>query len=131
MNKLLSVFAIISVFTAFTTIDSGIDGTWTATVQGPQGEVEITYNFDVEGDTLTGTVVGGMGEVEILNGVVDGDEFSFDTKFNGATISHDCVLESENKIMMEFRFEGPGGQGPQGPQELVLTREKESENTAQ
>ncbi len=127
MKQLLSAFAIILLFSAFTVMDSGIEGTWIGKVQAPQGEVEITYNFNVEGDTLTGTVVGGMGEVEILNGEVEGEEFSFDTKFNGATISHDCVLEEDNKIVMEFTFQGPGGGGPQGPQELILTRAPDNE----
>lgn len=122
MRKLLSAVTIFLLFVAFTGIDSGIDGTWTATMNSPNGEVEITYNFNVEGDTLTGTVVGGMGEIEILNGEVDGKEFSFDTKFNGFTISHDCMLQEENKIAMEFTFQGQGGPGPQGPQELILTR---------
>jgi hypothetical protein len=63
-----------------------------------------------------------MGEVEILKGKVDGNEFSFDTKFNGNTISHECVLEDDDKIVMEFTFEGQGGPGPEGPQELILTR---------
>lgn len=122
MGKLLSAVTIFLLFAAFTGTDTGIDGTWTATMNTPNGEAEITYNFEVEGDTLTGTVVGGMGEIEILNGEVEGKEFSFDTKFNGITVSHDCELQNEDKIVMEFTFEGQGGPGPQGPQELILTR---------
>lgn len=125
MKRLLSIVAVFLVFTAFTGLNSDIDGTWIAKMDSPNGEVEITYNFNVEGDTLTGTVVGGMGEVEILNGEVDGNEFSFDTQFNGATISHQCELKEEDKIVMEFTFEGQGGPGPQGPQELILTRASE------
>lgn len=94
-------------------------------MQTPNGPAEITYNFNVEGDTLTGTVVGGMGEVEILNGEVDGKTFTFDTSFNGMTISHDCELENEDTIAMTFKF-GQGG-GP-GPQELTLNRVEESED---
>lgn len=119
MKKLLGLSIIFLIFAAFT-IAPGITGTWTATISGPQGEAEITYNFDVEEDTLTGTVVGGMGEVEILNGSVDGKEFYFETQFNNITVTHQCVLKSEDKINMEFSFEG--GPGPQEMQELVLTR---------
>ncbi len=116
MRKLLSITTLLLLFTAFTALDSGIEGTWTAEMQTPNGPAEITYNFKVEGDTLTGTVVGGMGEVEILNGEVNGKEFTFDTSFNGMTISHDCELKNENKITMTFNF------GQSDPQELTLHR---------
>lgn len=123
MKTLFGVSAFFLVFTAFTVTDSGIEGTWIGKVSGPNGKVEITYNFNVNGDTLTGTVVGGMGEVEILNGEVTGKEFYFETQFNNITITHDCELTDENKIVMEFQF----GQGGPGPQELILTRESEED----
>ncbi|GAA5523266.1 hypothetical protein LQ318_15495 [Aliifodinibius salicampi] len=125
MKKLVGMFAAFLIIAAFTSVNSGIDGTWIGKMDSPNGPVEITYNFNVDEDTLTGTVEGGMGEIEILNGQVDGNEFSFDTQFNGATISHECVLEDDDKIVMEFTFEGQGGPGPSGPQELILTRASE------
>lgn len=125
MKKLLGIFALFLITAAFTSVNSGIDGTWIGKMDSPNGPVEITYNFNVEEDTLTGTVEGGMGEIEILNGKVDGNEFSFDTQFNGTTISHECELQDDEKIAMEFTFEGQGGPGPEGPQELILTRASE------
>lgn len=125
MKKLLGIFALFLITAAFASVNSGIDGTWIGKMDSPNGPVEITYNFNVEEDTLTGTVEGGMGEIEILNGKVDGNEFSFDTQFNGTTISHECELQDDDKIAMEFTFEGQGGPGPEGPQELILTRASE------
>lgn len=125
MKKLLSIFALFLIIAAFTSVNSDIEGTWIGKMDSPNGPVEITYNFNVEDDTLTGTVEGGMGEIEILNGKVDGNEFSFDTQFNSTTISHECVLKDDDKIVMEFTFEGQGGPGPEGPQELILTRASE------
>lgn len=125
MKKLLGIFALFLITAAFTNVNSGIDGTWIGKMDSPNGPVEITYNFNVEEDTLTGTVEGGMGEIEILNGKVDGNEFSFDTQFNGTTISHECELQDDDTIAMEFTFEGQGGPGPEGPQELILTRASE------
>ncbi len=125
MKKLLGIFALFLITAAFTSVNSGIDGTWIGKMDSPNGPVEITYNFNVEEDTLTGTVEGGMGEIEILNGKVDGNEFSFDTQFNGTTISHECELQDDDTIAMEFTFEGQGGPGPEGPQELILTRASE------
>lgn len=119
MRNLLSVSIFALVFMAFTAFNPNIEGTWIAEIQGPNGPAEITYNFNVDGDTLTGTVVGGMGTVEILNGEVSGDEFSFDTQFNNGTISHQCELQNDSTISMKFSFEGGG---PEEPQDLTLRR---------
>lgn len=118
MGKLPTLSALLLLFTAVTGLDSGIEGTWIANMNTPNGDVEITYHFNVDADTLTGSVVGGMGEIEILNGKVDGNEFSFDTHFNGFTIAHNCELKEDDTIVMEFQF----GSGGPGPQELILRR---------
>lgn len=118
MKNLLSLIFLFLISATFVQAQSGAEGTWKASVDTPNGTMEITYNFDVEEDTLTGTVVTGMGTNEILNGMVDGETFSFDTKFNNMTISHDCELADENTIDMEFSMSGGG----MGPQTLTLTR---------
>lgn len=117
MKKNFSIISLFLLFTAFTQMDSGIEGKWKASMDTPNGEFVITYNFNVDGETLTGTVETMMGDTEILNGKVDGDTFSFETSFNGMTISHKCELTDENTIKMNFTM------GGQGPQELTLTRE--------
>lgn len=121
MKNLLSLIFLFLISVTFVHAQSGVDGTWKASVDTPNGTMEITYNFDVEADSLTGTVVTGMGTNEILNGMVDGETFSFDTKFNNMTISHDCELTDENTIAMEFSMSGGG----MGPQSLTLTRASE------
>ena len=60
-------------------VAADISGTWIAERQGPQGVVQTTFNFTVNGDTLTGTVSrgGSMGDSEITEGKIEGDEISF------------------------------------------------------
>ena len=60
-------------------VAADIAGTWIAERQGPQGVVQTTFNFTVNGDTLTGTVSRGgrMGDAEITEGKIEGDEISF------------------------------------------------------
>ena len=66
-----------------------VNGKWVASMPGRNGNREVTYNFKVDGDTLSGTASGFRGqEMPITDGKVSGDTISFSTKaeFNGNTI---------------------------------------------
>jgi hypothetical protein len=61
-------------------------GTWKASIETPNGNIENTFVLKVDGAKLTGTVAGGpMGETQISEGKVDGDNISFAvvSSFNG------------------------------------------------
>jgi len=75
-----------------------IDGKWIGTVSGPQGDLELTFTFKVEGDTLTGKNSSAMGEIDLTNGVVNGDDFSFDVDLQGMKIIHKCKYLDDDSI---------------------------------
>lgn len=79
---------------------SKIDGKWIGTINGPQGETEITYTFKVDGDSLTGADSSSMGQIELTNGKVKGNDFSFDIEVNGMKISHECKYLDNDTIDM-------------------------------
>jgi hypothetical protein len=55
-----------------------LNGTWKATAEGPQGSMERTFVFKVDGAKLTGETTSTMlGKSTIADGKVDGDTFSF------------------------------------------------------
>ena len=58
-----------------------ISGKWTAVITTPIGEMNYTFEFKVEGETLTGTAVMSMGnessESILTEGTVKGNEISF------------------------------------------------------
>ena len=54
-----------------------VTGKWKANFEGPNGSMEITYDFQASGETLTGTVSSQMGEEKIQEGKVKGDEVTF------------------------------------------------------
>jgi hypothetical protein len=55
-----------------------VTGKWVAEREGRQGPMEITFNFQVDGEKLTGTMgMGQFGETPISEGKVEGDEISF------------------------------------------------------
>lgn len=86
---------------------SDFDGKWGGTMQGPDGEMQMLFNFKVvNGDSLTGTSLGPDGDLEILNGKVDGDNFSFDVDIYGMTIRHDCKVVKETIEMVVPGMDG-------------------------
>jgi hypothetical protein len=123
-KSLLTV--LIGVFIIAASNAQGISGNWKSTLEGPQGSMELTYVFKVDGKILTGTETSPMGGQEIKNGVVNGNEFSYEIDMMGNTMKLTGKLENDviklKMHMPEGGDEGPGGPG--GPGELTLTRVK-------
>jgi hypothetical protein len=73
---LLALFAMMA-------LGADVTGTWKGKAETPNGTVERTFVFKVEGTTLTGeTVSEMMGKSTITNGKVDGDNLSFNITVN-------------------------------------------------
>lgn len=77
---------------------SKINGSWKGTVSGPNGDMELLFTFKVNGDSLSGTDESVMGVLPLLNGKVNGNEFSYDIDLGGNLISHNCKLIDDNTI---------------------------------
>jgi hypothetical protein len=63
-----------------------VAGKWVAQVPGRGGQIQdVTFNFKVNGDQLSGTITSPRGETEISDGKVEGDSISFAQvlNFNG------------------------------------------------
>ncbi|HTQ54708.1 MAG TPA: hypothetical protein VMI94_09630 [Bryobacteraceae bacterium] len=88
MRRLLTTGLLFGLL-AFTALAADVTGKWTAEVPGRGGQTRTTtFNFKVDGNTLTGTVSGFRGEMPISDGTVNGDEISFTQtlEFNGNSI---------------------------------------------
>jgi hypothetical protein len=69
--------ALLVLFT-FVVFAGDATGKWVAEQQGRTGQtMTTTFNFKVEGTTLTGTVSGRGGDTPISEGKVDGNNISF------------------------------------------------------
>ena len=74
MRRLLFLLAVFALSAAA----ADIAGTWKATAEGPNGNLERTFVFKVDGAKLTGeTTSAMMGKSVITDGKVDGDNVSF------------------------------------------------------
>jgi hypothetical protein len=128
MRKLMTTSFLFGLL-AMTARAADITGKWTAQMPGPGGQTrEQTFNFKVDGNTLTGTVSGRQGDVEISDGKIDGDQISFTQtmEFNGNTMK---ILYkgtvSGDSIKFTREREGGGGQAQGrkgGPTEFTAKR---------
>lgn len=94
-------------------------GTWTAQIQGPNGDMTLTFHFKQDADKLTGTVETSMGgdPGPISNGKIDGDKISFDTSFNGMTINHVGTISGD-----EIKLSAKSDDGQMPPMDMTLKR---------
>jgi hypothetical protein len=88
-----------------------IAGTWKGTAETPNGTIERTFVFKVDGTKLTGeTTSQMMGKSTINDGKVDGDKVSFtiNVKFQ----DNEMKLTYTGKVAgdeIKFHVEGPNG----------------------
>ena len=120
MKKLLFTF-LIALFTLTISYSQGISGNWKTTLESPQGSLELTFIYKVDGAKLTGTVSSPMGSQEINNGIVSENNFSYAIDMMGNEMKFNGKLENDLiKLTMAMPEGSP--QGAEGPGELKLTR---------
>jgi hypothetical protein len=87
----------------FTLSAADIAGNWKASVQGPDGSMEITFTFKVDGGKITGTSTSQMGEMPLSEIKVDGDNVSFVVAMQDMKILHKGTISgSEMKLDVTF-----------------------------
>ncbi len=98
MNRWLFVLIAVCALTASA---ADISGNWKATAEGPNGAMERTFVFKVEGNKVTGeTVSSMMGKSAITDGKVEGDTVTF--TITGRFGENEMKLNYKGKI-------APGG----------------------
>jgi hypothetical protein len=88
MRKLITT-GFLAGLLAMTAMAADVTGKWTAQLPGRGGQTrEATFNFKVDGNTLTGTISGPRGDMDISDGKIDGDTIAFSQtmEFNGNTM---------------------------------------------
>jgi hypothetical protein len=76
MRLVLSAIVMMVFLTVANAAD--LNGKWKGDMKTPNGDMlEINFNFQVNGEKLTGTVTNTYGEEQITEGTVKGDAISF------------------------------------------------------
>lgn len=84
---------------ALTASAADVSGTWKGTAETPNGTIERTFVFKVDGDKLTGETSSNMfGKSTIEDGKVEGDNISFHITVN--------VQGTEGKVNYKGKVEG-------------------------
>jgi hypothetical protein len=100
---------------ALSALAADVAGTWKATAEGPNGNMERTFVFKVDGSKLTGeTTSTMMGKSSITDGKVDGDNVSF--TIVGKIQDNEMKLNYKGKVTgkeIHFTSEIEGGGGGQ------------------
>lgn len=76
-----ALFLFIALASAAFALDIG--GKWKGTLASPNGDVETTMEFKVDGEKLAGTVTTMYGEEQIVEGSVKGDDVNFAVTVGG------------------------------------------------
>jgi hypothetical protein len=97
---------------------SEITGKWKTLIQTPEGNLDVIYVFNVDGEKLTGSARSYMGEVQINNGKVEGDEFTFDIEVGMASPLVHKGKFKDDIIRISLIMDTGGGT----PDDLILTR---------
>src|SRR5450432_4769224 len=108
-------FLILLAVFALNALGADVTGTWKATAEGPNGNMERTFVFKVDGNKLTGeTTSSMMGKSAITDGKVDGDSvtFSITVKFqeNEMTLSYKGKVNGKGDELKLTSESAQGGQ---------------------
>ncbi len=85
------------------------EGTWSATLHSPEGNIEVIYQFLVDGDDLTGTAFLPNGTFPISQGFINGNTISFVIMYGDIRIFHTGYYLRE-QLLMSTTYQGNSGQ---------------------
>jgi hypothetical protein len=116
---------------SLTALAADVTGKWTAQMPGRNGQTrESTFNFKVDGNTVTGTISGPRGDMEISDGKIDGDTITFSQtmEFNGNTmkILYKGTVSGDSINFTRTREGGGGGEGRKGGGPMEFTAKRAS-----
>lgn len=69
--------ALMALMLAVSAFAADVTGKWKATTEGPNGQMELTFDLKTDGDKVTGTATGPMGDMPITEGSLKGDQITF------------------------------------------------------
>ena len=98
-----------------------IAGTWETSFDSQVGKQTYTYDFKLDGETLTGHAKSNLGEGDI-KGTVDGDKVTFVESLDYQGQNLDITYTGQIVSADEIRFKRDVG--GQGGEEFIATRKK-------
>jgi hypothetical protein len=92
-----------------------VTGSWKASVETPNGSIDLTYVLKADGNTVTGTIQSPMGDTKIDEGKLDGDKISFSsTVENMGKMTYTGTVK-DDVMTLKFAFPGAPAEMPEMP----------------
>jgi hypothetical protein len=99
--KFLSI-ALLTIALAVSAFAADLAGKWKATTEGPNGQMEIIFNFKTDGNKTTGTATGPMGDLPISDIKLDGENISFTVEAGEMKLVHKGTISgNEMKLKVD------------------------------
>lgn len=96
-RKFLNPIAVLCGFIFVLAVIADLNGKWTGVIKTPDGnDLQVTYNFKVDGDKLTGTAESPAGVVTVDDGKITGDAFTFKVTVDGNDYPHTGKLYADS-----------------------------------
>jgi hypothetical protein len=129
-NRVVLISALLA-STGLVAMGAGVDGKWTVTTQGRQGDQTQVLMLKSSGMNLTGSLDPGNGmAVDISEGMIHDSDVSFKVTRQGRdgnpqVTTYKGTLSGDTLTLTPMREGGGGGKGGgKGPQELAFKRAK-------
>lgn len=113
IRRVLMLGTMVFIATALS-LAADLNGKWEGTATGPNGDIQLTFTFKVDGAALTGSVGTPNGDLPISDGKVNGDHISFNTHVGDDVVKHEGTISGDT---IQLNVEGPWGKS-----EMKLTR---------
>ena len=72
-----------------------VTGKWKASAQGPDGDMQITFDLKQDGAKVSGTAESPMGPMQISEGKVEGDQITFTVKSDQFEVVHKGTISGD------------------------------------
>lgn len=98
--------AVLTMVLAVSAFAADVTGKWKASIEGPQGPMDLMFTFKTEGDKVTGTVASPMGDLPLSDVKVDGDQIAFTVATDQFSVVHKgTVVGDEMKLTVDMMGE--------------------------
>jgi hypothetical protein len=129
MKNRVVLLGAVTAFVGVLAFAAAIDGKWTVTTQGRNGDQTQVLTLMSSGMNLTGTFDNGRGmPVPIKEGMIHDSDVTFKVTTMGRngeqTTDYKGTLSGDDLKLTPMREGGGGGGGGRGPQELDFKRAK-------
>lgn len=107
-TKLFITAALLCCFTICLAAVMGIAGGWTGSIKMDDGnDLPLTYTFKTDSGKLTGTAESPQGTINIIEGKLNGDDFSFGVMVNDVKVLHTAkYISTGDSISLNIDFNG-------------------------